>query len=405
MPIWFALLVPILGAIVMYKWFRQHLAWWELVVPMASCILFILVFKFTIRKIQTSDTEYHGALLVKARYYEPYETWVKKTCSYTTTCCCDSKGNNCKTTTHYYDCSYCDENSPRYTATNSLGEEFSISKTFFEYLEKKWSAKRTFVELNRDINYHRGCGKDGDAYDIFWDNQPLTSESTTTEHLYENRVQAAHSAFDFPHVTPDDVKEYSLFKYPRVSGFVQTNVLGIDSIPWMRAGETEKFQQLAKYLNGKLGPEKHARIYWLIFKDKPHMAALLQEAYWDGGNDNELVICIGLSSTSRNMDWVKPFSWTPNREILVNIREDIMKLRRFDSDSVIEITHRNVLSSWKRKDFKEFNYLSVDIPGWAKLVTWIVTLLITVGLCWWAIANHYEADPKDPLKTITNFRY
>jgi hypothetical protein len=301
MPIWFALLVPLVGAFVMFRWFRDRLTWWETVIPTASTVLFILIFKFTIQKTRTSDTEYHGALLVSARYYEPYETWVHKTCSYECNCEKDKDGHeHCQTC--YRDCSYCDETGPRYTATNSLGENFSISKDFYDYLKKKWSSKEDKIELNRDIDYHGGCGKDGDAFEIRWNGDSSTAESTTTEHTYENRVQAAHSSFDFVKVTSQDVKTYSLYKYPNVSGFQQDNLLGIDSFTWIRPEEKARFRQMSKYLNGKLGPEKHARIYWLIFKDKPHLAALMQEAYWDGGNDNELVICIGLSSTSRTMD-------------------------------------------------------------------------------------------------------
>jgi hypothetical protein len=378
------------------------MAWWELVLPLGVCMLFILIFKFTVETAQTTDTEYHGGILVSARYYEYYETWVSKMCSYDCNCTTDKDGHtSCQTC--WKDCSYCDPTSARWVATNSIGETFSISEEYYKYLRKRWSSPEKFVELNRNINFHGDCGKDGDAYDIFWDKDPMTAVSTTTEHNYENKVQATHSAFDFVKVTKEDVQTYSLFKYPKVKGFTQDNVLGLDSLNWLREDEKNKFLQMTQYLNGKLGPEKHARIYWLFFRSKPPMAALMQEAYWDGGNDNELVICIGLSPSSRNIEWVKPFSWTPNKEILVDIREEIMMYHRFDVDTVLAVTHRNILSTWKRKDFKEFNYLTVDIPTWAKWVIWILTLLITGGICYWNVKNGFEADPDNPIKTITRY--
>ena len=397
MSIWLALFVPLVGAFVMLKWFGKHLAWWEVVVPLVACILFIGIFKFSVGKIQVNDTEYHGALVVEARYYEYWETYVHKTCSRTT-----KVGKS--TITTYYDCSYCDENPPRWTVVNSQGKEFSISEAKYNELMKRWKSSPEFVELNRDIDYHGSCGKDGDMYRVIWNNIPATSESSTTEHWYENRVQAAHTAFDFPEVTEEDVKQYKLYNYPEVQGYSQETALGIDSIPWLSNAKRNEFRQWSNYLNGYLGPKKHARIYYLFFLDLPQQAALLQEAYWDGGNDNELVICIGLGSHTTNIQWVKPFSWTPERKILPDIREGIMSKPGFDIDNISSVTWKYVEQEWKRKDFKEFSYVTVDPPGWAKWVTWIFTILITGGLCYWAVVNDYVSDPNDPIKTITRWK-
>ena len=95
---------------------------------------------------------------------------------------------------------------------------------------KKWKAKPKFVELNRDIDYTYSCGKDGDMYSIKWDGDPMSTESTTTDHWYENRVQAAHSSFDFIKVTEEDVKNYDLYNYPKIEGIMQETVLGAEKI-------------------------------------------------------------------------------------------------------------------------------------------------------------------------------
>jgi hypothetical protein len=398
MSIWFALVVPLIGAFVMLKWFRKNLAWWEVVVPLMTCILFTVIFKFTVEKVQVNDTEYHGALITEARYYEYWETYVHKTCSRTT-----KVGKS--TITTYYDCSYCDRNPERWTVVNSLGNEFTVSKTYYEQLIKKWKATPKFFELNRDIDYSGSCGQDGDMYFIKWNKLPLTAESTTTDHWYENRVQAAHTAFDFPDVTEEDVKTYRLYDYPEIEGFHQETALGIDSIVWLKPKEKAEFKQWSKFLNGHLGTRKHVRIYYLFFLNSPQQAAFMQEAYWDGGNDNELVICIGVNSKNRRIDWVKPFTWSPERRIIPDIREDIMKHSNyFRVDDIATATWKNVEKEWKRKDFAEFSYITIEPPGWAKWVTWIVTILITGGLCYWAVVNDYVSDPDDPIKTITRWR-
>jgi hypothetical protein len=390
--IWISLIFPIIGAFIMLRWFRSHLAWWEIFIPIFASLLFTLIFKFTVEKIQVSDTEYWSSLIKKAEYYEPYTTWIHKTCSRTV-----KVGKS--TTTVYYDCSYCEENGPEYKVHNTIGESFSISNSVYKDLMKRWKSIPKFVELNRDIDYHGSCGEDGDKYEIYWDQDPLTSEHTVTEHSYENRIQAAHTAFDFPEIYEIDKNLYKLFDYPKVKGFSQVSLLGADSIPWMTEEERNLGKKITEYMSGKWGPIKHGKIWILLFKDSPLTSALMQEAYWDGGNDNELVICIGLSSTSRDLQWVKPFSWTPNRKLLVDLREDIMSLKIYNIKEIQSVIDLN-MDSFKRKDFKEFDYITVEPPTWAIITTIIISILLTFGLCYWAIVNDYRTDEDEVIKRM-----
>ena len=385
MSIWICLLIPLIGVFVLLRWFRHTLTWWEVTIPLIACFLFILIFKFTVEKVQVDDTEYHGATVVEARYYEYWETWVHKTCYRTVKC-----GKS--TVTIPYDCSYCDENPERWTIVNSLGEEFRISKKYYDHLVKLWKANPQFVELNRDINYHFNRGKDGDMYKILWDKNPLTAKSTTATHSYENRVQAAHSAFDFVKVTEEDVKNYKLYEYPEVDGWQQETVLGLDSLPSIPKNKIALFKQMSSYLNGELGPKKHARIYFLFFTSESQMAASMQEAYWDGGNDNELVVCIGIDPKTQNLKWVKPFSWTPNRRVIPDIREGIMNIGTLDPMRICRSVEGVVVNEYKRKDFKEFSYLTVEPPEWAIWTTAIITALITFFISRWATMNEAEGN-------------
>lgn len=387
--IWWSLLIPIIGAFIMIAFFNKKLTWWEIFVPLIASVFFIGIFKLIVEKVQTTDTEYHGALIVSARYYEPYTTWVKKTCSYTT---CSGSGKSRTCVTHYYDCSYCDENGPDWEVTNSLGKSWNVSREYYLFLKKKWSANPYFVELNRNIIYHGGCGEDGDAYEIKWNKKPMTAESTTTSNSYENRIQAAHTAFDFPEITELDKKQYKLYDYPNVNSFHQETVLGLDSVKWVQPKEKLLMRQWAKYYNGYLGPKKHARIYTLFFVDKPSITGNMQEAYWSGGNDNELVVCIGLSSKDRKIQWVKPFTWSPNRKIIPDVREDIMKTDLFNPNVIANAIQSNVEREFKRKDFSEFSYITVEPPTWAKWTTFIITSIITSLICYWAVNNDIHGN-------------
>ena len=399
MIIWLALLIPLLGIGIMLKWFPSTLVWWEILLPLATCIVFIAIFKLIAESSDTSDTEYWGGTVQSAQYYESWETWVQETCSYTT---CTGSGKDEVCVTHHYDCSYCDDNGPEYTVTNDIGETYYITESLYKQLKARWKAVPQFVELGRRIDYDGGCGKDGDMYRVDWDKIPLTSENTVSKHSYKNKIQAAHSAFDFPTVTEEDKKLYKLFDYPKVNVYKQNAILGADSVKWMLKTEIAKNEIMGEYFNGKWGPKVHGKTWFLIFVDMPLQSALMQEAYWDGANDNELVICIGLSSSSRSLQWVKAFSWTSNRKILVDLREDIMNLRTYDFNRIYEVADVN-MKSFKRRDFEEFNYLSVEPKGWQIIVTYIVSLLMTIGICYWAAKNEFVADKDSPWKTYIKY--
>ena len=396
MVIWFSFIIPLIGAFIMLRWFRKYLAWWEVVIPIIACLLFTLIFKFTVEIIQTSDTEYNSSIVVKATYYEAYTTWVKKTCSRTI-----KVGKT--TTTVYYDCSYCDENGPEWEIEDANGRVFRISESFYDNLKKRWNSPETFVDLNRDIDYSGTCGSDGDSYEIYWNNDPNTAEQTVKASSYENRIQAAHTSFDFPDVKDLDVKQYKLYEYPEIRGlgFSQNIILGLDSIKWITKKEKYEADRLMQFSSGYWGYKRKAKIWILLYLDLHQTSALMQEAYWDGGNDNDIVICLGLSSVDKEIRWTKVFSWGENKKILVDLREDIMGDRYLDFKKV-QYHLQNRMTGFRKKDFKEFSYVTVEPPTWAVIVTFIVSLLLTIGLSYWAIVNDYVTDENDMVKKIDN---
>ena len=72
---------------------------------------------------------------------------------------------------------------------------------------------------------------------------------------------------------------------------------------------------------------------------------------------------------------------------------------RSSNEQIQDILNKR-MPDFKRKDFKEFSYITVDPPTWAVWVTFIITILLTIGLCYWAIVNDYVTDETDPVKRI-----
>lgn len=387
--IWYALFIPLIITLVGYLLFKHKFAWWELFVGPIICLIIIVSSFYSMKSKALADVEYNGYVIVEARYYEYWSTYVEQTCSYTTCNGTDSKGNCTGYTTHYYDCSYCDTNDAYWVMIDSGGHSIPITEEKYKALIKKWNATPEFNELNRDINTHGGCGQDGNMYSIRWNNRIATSETSTYEKDFVNILKCNHSAFNFPVITESEAKKKGLYNYPKITpSCKQRAVLGLDSIKIPKKNYT-----LTKlnYLNGKMGASSKVRVFTLFFVDKEIDIAFLQEAYWDGGNQNELVVCIGTDKFG-NIKWVKPFSWCDNKRICVDTREDIMNIKKVNVDKMYEIYKTNILKFWHYKSFKDFNYLSFEPTTGQLIFVYVLTTIISLLITIWCIMNGVQEE-------------
>lgn len=385
--IWYALIIPILAAVIGWVLFKNKIVWWEILIPVAGSALFILISYYTMKSVTLDDVEYNGFIVTEARYYEAWETWKKKTCSHTYY---TGSGKNRTSHTVYYDCSYCDYNSEYYVMVDSDGNQISISEEKYKSLMKLWKAKPEFVELNRDINYHGSCGKDGDMYKIVWNGDINTSITTTHTKSFTNILKCNHSAFNYPNIEKDKARTSGLYEYPEVGQYnYQPSVIGIQDL---NSKNRAKIVKTLDYINGAYGRKYKVKVFTLFYKNRDIDTAFQQEAYWDGGNQNEIVVCIGLDNLG-NIEWVKPFSWCDNKRVLVDIREDLMEAPVKDEKAFYKAYMNAISTHWHYKSFKDFNYLSFEPTSGQLWFVYIMTLLISVGCVWWAVAN--EENPED----------
>lgn len=378
--IWYALLIPIFLSLLGWFLYKRQVTYWELLLAPAISAILILISYYSMKSYTLQDTEYNGHLIVSAIYYEPYDTWIKKTCSYTTS---HGSGKTRYTVTHYYDCSYCQHNPARYYMVDKEGNNIEITDNKYYSLIKQWSATPKFLELNRNINYRGGCGKDGDAYTIKWDNRRKTSETHTTTKEFTNILKCNHSAFNYPEIKPELAKKAGLFDYPEFGFYgYQKSVLGINN---------PRLTKLLDYLNGAYGNKYKVRVYTLFFKDKNINTSFLQEAYWDGGNQNEIIVCIGLDKKNK-ITWVKPFSWCDNKLVLIDIREDLMEAKVINEEVFYNTYMKAIKKSWHYKSFKDFNYLSFEPTEGQLWFVYVLTTLISIVIVTWTISNEENND-------------
>lgn len=389
MYVWLALLIPIIAVWITYSNFKHKVAPAEIFIPVIAVFLVIIPFKLFVETSQTNDIEFLSNPIVSVRYEQPYATWHVEQCSKTYD---TGSGKQRRSHTVYYDCSKCLEYGPSYFKIDSKGNEYSIGSEEYKYIVRLWNTGEHFVELNRDINYHNpllgsACGKDGDAYISVWDKNPLTALAVIKEHTYENRIHAAHTVFEYKKLSPAELKRSEVHDYPSPVDGRMNSILGCDKFSWYKEAEVQRDIHLLNYIDGKYGPLRQCKTFVCLFKNKPISSAFAQEAYWEGGNKNEFVLCIGIDSVSRKLLWVKSFGWSTNKLVHVDAREEIMNQEYYNFYQVFKALDVKVLPNFKRKEFAEFNYITIEPPFWSIVTIFIISIVISIGTCIYIVKN------------------
>lgn len=347
--------------------FKKAFVWWEYVILGIAPPLIATLVYFTDQGARKWDTEYFTNTCVKVEYIEYWETWVDKTCSRTYSCNCstDSKGNrSCQTCTEYYDCSYCDHNPARYYAYDEKGHKQSIPESEYRRISKKFGTER-FVELNRDIDYHGGCGEDGDAYVAEWDGDQEKYEPYCTAHNYVNKVRLSNS-YSFEELTPEQKKRVK--QYPDIRGVYQPAIVG----QWPDKADLYNANFKLNRFNGQFGKKKQIKSFLFTYYNQKSDVVDLQRKYFEGGNKNEIILCVGYDNVG--VTWVRAFSWTDEKiceNEAVRFYNKNMKLEAL-VDHMIPVWTAN----WKRKEFTPLNDIINIVPSTTAWVTMIALIII-----------------------------
>lgn len=356
---WLSLAFPVLGIVVL-SFILDHKKWLlELLIPVGVVILTTIILDCLIESSLTHDEERLGYWVTTARYYEPWDEWVHQICYRTV-----RTGKNTSITVPY-DCSHRVYHPARYELVTNKGEEFSISEGEYLHILGVFQ-NQEFIELNRP--YYT---IDGNLFETHWDGSEKRLQPYTKIHSFENRVKASSSLFSY--IKVENVKRLGLYPYPKLQNHLEdTSLLGVYNY--------EADIKLQK-MNARLGESKQVRIWVIVFHEKPREQGNLQEAYWVGGKKNEVVITLSIDKEG-NIQWCYPFCWNPNgntsnTEMKAEIR-DTLTGKKLDLVNQLDFIQDRVKEKFKRKSFKEFEYLSVEKPFIAVVLLMIFNLAVTI---------------------------
>jgi hypothetical protein len=365
-------IIPFVTALFLLIMFNKKMVWWEYAVLIIPSLLFVLITQKIMISINSNDTEYLGSYIERLTYYEPWDEMVLETRTRTVS---DGKGGTRTETYTVWERHYHQE---KYTyLINGEKWEHNITKKEYETIKKRMGSNRIFRDMRRD--YHR---IDGDAYDIFWDKTVEHLYDVTRARSYKNKIKATQSntIFKYTEISKEQAKEYGLYEYPKIELLSQNPIIG--------RNVSDKDKQRIKYINAVYGKPKEFRIYILFYEGKDIDISEMQKAYWQNGNKNEFIVCIGTQKDS--VVWCNPFSWCdePNLEVLTKsyfINNPILNI-----DEYGKWLQTQIPTKWKRKEFSDYEYVRVGLTRTQYISLIIIMILLNIGISIFLVLNEFK---------------
>ena len=327
--------------------------------------------EFVFKQSNAADTEYLGSYVTRIRHYDAWNEYIHRTCTRTV-----GSGKHQRTET--YDCSYVDYHPERWTYFDARNkEEYFMTDNEFNVVRKILGTPSVFIDMHRD--YYT---KDGDAQEWAWDGSIENSYTLSSEHDYKNKVKASRSIFKFEDIDYQQARKLGLFEYPDIVLYDQNPVLGL-KIP-------KNQEKAMRWLNGYYGERKQFRVFVLFFTNKPEEIVEKQRSYWQGGNKNELVVCVGIDK-NKHVKWCNAFSWCDSPVVGVKSRDWFMS-NPVNLEKYAEYIGPIVKKEWHRKNFEDFDYLTIeltDVQYWAII---IILLIFNIVMSSWIVTNNYKND-------------
>ena len=266
---------------------------------------------------------------------------------------------------------------------SSLDTHTYITKSTYYFIAETWGTDEYEDEWRgSDIKGYVRYGQHYVYDDVEGsENERLDRLFTITEpHDYENRIKNSNSIFRFEKVTDVDVIYYGLLDYPPIEDCDAPCILSnCYDVP-------DDIDREFRVFNATLAPNAEMRLYILLYDADVHDMRTVekQRSYWQGGNKNEFVVCIGISQ-KKTVKWARAFSWADEPKLEVAVAAWFREHPDFDLHAFHAWMKANY-KMWKRKEFADFDYIQTSLALWQSLTLLAVAAASGIGIAYWLMS-------------------
>jgi hypothetical protein len=314
-------------------------------------------------------TEYYEEAIYRTEYYTETETYTNSRGETETRTVSKTREvfSHWEPRTRYH--------SECYSYRDTLNNDKSIDEHRYEDIKQKFGSKVNVSKGRRSTISHNSRMISGDPNDYTTINTTNYIYPVHEKRNWQNKIKACPSVFSFPKV-PLNIKVY---EYPKVNDQFSSNRIintPISLIKWDQ-------------LNAELGPMKKVNLIIINFGEQDESISEWQRAKWIGGKKNDLVLCYG----GLDVKWAKVFGWTEKEIVKINLEQ--LLLQDKINDDIVPKIKEIVISDYIIKDWRKFDYLSVEIP--TSIVLWYILGLVVVcsGFVFYSLKNEFDKSNKE----------
>jgi hypothetical protein len=376
--------IPLVVGIILWLT-NRHIAWWEVLVSAGIAFSTAgIIHGISVANI-TADEETWSGRVVEVVYQPPWEEYyeqaIYRTEYYTVTVSDGKGGTKTETRTRqvfsHWESRYRDHPERWWANTDVRGQEY-IHKEEFLTWSKAWGGtkSRKGVRYTGEHNSRLHSGDPNDYYAVST-GDPLWP--VTVNKRWQNRLKASPSVFDFQEISPEQAGQMGLYEWPQTTSWRQSNrVLGVNNMVDIKLWDD---------MNTRLNPRKQCNVILVGFGSKPMSTGLDQRAYWHGGKKNDIVITHG-------DNWVKSWGWSYENTVFSKLDTAVLLNKEQNNGKVtkdvIPEIEQVIEDHYQRKQWADFNYITVSIPTWGFVTQIIVTMVVQCGWFWFALRNDFD---------------
>lgn len=360
-----AYIAPPLTALALVLWLGITPDWWAylVMVAVAELVLWLVLRRMSRKR------EYLSGYAHSVEHHNPWVERVVTTETYT-----DSRGRtHTRQRVHYV------RHSDEWWMWLNTGKSIAIDSTTYNLWRTRWATP--CEQINP---YHPNCVSGGGGQRYVWNGVYEDAATVTYKGLYINYLANSNTIFLEERITKERAEEMGLVDYPDFGsdGLDTPTVLCSSHLPEEVVFPAE-WQRTLQLINAFYGAERQIHLFVVLFAARDGIeAARAQRNYWQGGNKNELTICLGVDCTkgeaedyTMEVKWCDAFSWCDAPRLDVAIE------RWFVDHSTLDLTAfgewlRVNLSLWQRKSFSDFKYLGIRLSTGHKWLLFALTLLL-----------------------------
>lgn len=257
----------------------------------------------------------------------------------------DSNGN---TTSYTIPVTKHETHYPKWVAETTIGQ-ISIEESYFDHISGK-----------HGIYKERGYRPDydsGDRYDYFTtvkDDPEFCDYPVNLTRMWNNPLKGTESLYTFKKISDEQAKKLHLHPYPRNDTFLSSRLIGVPLSSW----NWDK-------MNSAIGKQKRVNVIMINFGSRSMDSAKEQQAYWQNGKKNDLVLCYGKG-------WSYVFGWTKSELVKQNLQTIL--LDNPINDDIIPLIKLEIRNNFKPYKWIQHENIQRSVPVWGVIVAFLLMI-------------------------------